>query len=392
MDNELLDQTPHVFTQKWGPDPLKSDERGDSSSFWWNMPIHKAVRKSTNPEDWEQYWSKDADWSESKDTLSDALIALRAVVFMASQGSSEHIQSLTRCLDEGVIPDRPLDLWKESWMREKYVDALTQNKYSEDSRRLSLAIVERWPWVFAWTSESAIGELGYRHPVARAVRAGNHELAAKIMEIIPPHDWIDWQGRGRETYYAMRGIWRDQTHWFNNDISWINALVKIDPRVSKPHFATGLGPLEQAARDNLPELLRQFLAQGWKPDPEVSFGLTLSHWAINGLSEEKWNSKSGQKDPKTPEEIEDNASRCGQTLAVLAEFGYSMHDPVIKAQKVEGVRRPRLPKPKTTATQMLLDMQEKNMLKSETLAMLEQANMLATAPIVKIAQATRPRL
>lgn len=392
MNTQLPDQLPHMFIQKWGEDPIKREDHMDASPFWWNHPVHKAVRKSTQPQDWEQYWSKDANWSEKKDTFSDALMALRAVVYMAAQGSSEHVQSLTRCLNEGVIPEFPLDLWKERWMREKCVETLAQNKFNEDLRALSVAMVKRWPWAFAWASEDAVGGVSYRHPVARAVRAGNHELATKMMEIVPPEDWVDWAGTGRETYYGMRGIWRDQTHWFKHDISWVNTLVKIDPRVASPHFATGLGPLEQAARDNLPDLLRQFLVQGWKPDPERSFGLTLSHWAVNGLSEEKWNSTSKQKDPKTPEEIEDNAARCGQTLAVLAEFGYGMHDPVIKAPKVEGIRRPRLPKPNVTAAQMLLDMEAKEMLKPETLAMLEQANMLATSPVVKTTQASRPRL
>ena len=363
----------------WGLDPFK-DRNYDSSSkagHWWNQPTHKKVRMGKDASEWEALWGPDAQWVEPKEGYSEALNALRGVQYKISQDSEEHVRSLTRALSTGLVPPTAPDMWKDLWMRDQFADKLVQSRPDTPMRELADAAISHWPWLFAWTGQA---NQNYKHPVARAVRAGNKDMAIRLLTEINPEDYIDWPGANKDVYFGLRGIWRDSRHWFVQDSSWVKQIVELDPRMLTPHFATGLGPLEQAARDNLPELLRQLLAYGWKPDPEKSFGLTLSHWVINGLSEEKWNAKSQSKEPKTPEEIEDSAERCGQTLSVLQEFGYGMHDPVLKVEKIPGIRRPILPKPKTTAAQMLVEMCEKQKLRPETLAMLEQANMLASTP------------
>jgi hypothetical protein len=373
---ETTQQQPS-WPNHWGEDPFTARGYSPKAERWWEDPVHKQVRMAKSASEWEHLWGTDAKWEDPKEGYSEALSALRAVQYKISQGSEEHIKSLTRALTTGVVPAAPLDLWKERWMREKFVEGLMAGREGTPLGGLASAVLTHWPWAIVWTGQS---KQDYQHPLARAVRAGNEALASRLFNEIKPEDWLDWTGSSRDTYFNLRGIWRDRHHWFAQDSSWIKQVVEHDPRLLAPHPMTGLGPLEQAARDNLPEMLRQLLEHGWTPEPEKSFGLTLSHWAINGLSEEKWNSRSATKEPKTAAEIEDSAERCGQTLSVLQEFGYGMHDPVIKATKIDGVRRPVLPKPKTTAAEMLVVMREKEKLRPETLAMLEQANLLASTP------------
>lgn len=380
--------------KRWGEDPIQEFGHSQQADWWWAHPLHKKVRSATSPEEWESYLTQNPKWNEElrnkndKDP-SEALIVLRALQYRINGGSEVHTKSFTQALLDGVLPEQPLDLWKEGWMRAKFAEQLVQSPPGSAIYELAGVAIDKWPWLFAWSAQSA---QDYRHPVVRAVRAGNTELAEQLLLKLPAQEWMNVPG-GKEDYYSFRGLWRDRKFWFQQDPAWVEKLVSIAPVFGEPHPATGLGPLEQAARDNLPELLRALLKNGWRPNPEKSFGLTLSHWAINGLSEEKWNSRSGKSEPKTPEEIEDSAQRCGQTLAVLAEFGFGLHDPVIKVEKVAGQRRPRLPKPKATATTMLEEMCAKERLKPSTLAILQQSNMLAaTPPPASVPRATRSRL
>ena len=374
---------PFAWPETWGNDPTSAHydasgiHRESIGNAWWGKPLHRRIRAATEATEWETIWEQSADWSEN----SDAFLALRAVVTKSSMGSDLHTISLAKSLRENKIPDGMNDVWAEGWMRQKQIGNLCKSRPDTPARELFDAMLLRWPAVFVWTGQQ---HQDFRHPLATAACSGQIDNALAMMKRIPPADWLSWDGS-----YESRAIWRDKGHWFAQDAAWILSLIAYDPRVTMVDPKTGLGPIEQAARDHLPDIVSALIEKGVHPNPASSFGQKLMHWAVSGMSEQKWNHAAQAYFPKTPQEIEISAVACGRALGILSNIGFSMEDVVDDVPRIPGVRRRRgLPKVGVSATQMLRDRVEKGELKDTTIARIQQAFMISVTP--KIATAVAP--
>lgn len=372
------------WPQPWGDDPIVSRNRhihGDprlSKAF-------SAINKAKNAAEWEVHWTPEALWEHGED-ISIALAALDTCLYGATRGVKKQLDSLVNSFERGAFPSRPLAAWRERWMRDKFATFLCESKPDTQERRLADLVLDQWPWVFGWAGQ---GSQNYFHPIVRAVRSGNYDLAESMMEKIPADHWLDWGNA-----YNLRDAWQE-ARWRQGDVSWFNKITTYDPRILAINPSEGMGPLEMAVKRGSFEIVDQLLTQGMAPDPSQSFGLSLSHWAVHGLSHSKWNARRQEFEPKTSEEIERDAVACGRTLGVLSRHGHGMDVPVVKMKPIPGIRRKGgLPKAPETAAQLLERKRAEEKLSDKTIALVQQAYMIESTPppAPSSSSASRPRL
>lgn len=371
MEDSLEIQAPQPAPSRWGADPCSSPGRG--ADLWWYSKDYQSAYKAVVPDKWESLWAADGAWD---DPQGPATMALRAILYRVYKNDAKAIESLTRALQDGTIPERPMDLWKEAWARNGFIRSLAYSDHGTIENALFEAVLDRWPWAVEWM-QAAPGQQSLPQIL---VRKGKYGQADRLMDSVPFEHYFPHY-ETREGFYDVCRLWRDRDHWFKQDPSWLMRVAKWAPQILSPHPATGLGPLEQACRDHLPELVGKLLDAGLIPDPEKSFGLNLTHWAVVGLSEFSWDHKSGQWVDKSPEEIEKSALACGKMLAFLIDRGFSAHDPVVKMKPVKGRRRPpRLPKHPETAYTGLAGNWKGKELAAETVARVQSAVLAGSAP------------
>lgn len=370
-----------AWPSAWGEDPINGTRvrHGDDQRI---RNIVAKLNKCKDASEWEQHWSKDASW-EHGENVSQALVALDVCLYRASQGSQLHLDSLVQGFEKDLFPDHPIAPWKERWMRDKFVYFLIENNASSSRQRLAELVLDHWPWAFAWAGQ---GSQDFKHPLNKAIRSGNLAFAEKMMQKIPADHWLHWSNP-----YDMRSIWRE-AHWRQGDVSWFNKMASYDPRILHVDRKAGVGPLEMACKEGAFQVVDKLLSQGMLPDPTQSFGQTLAHWAVSGLSHSRWNPTRMDYEPKSSSDIERDAIACGKTLAVLANHGHGMDVPVVKMKAIPGIRRkPGLPKHPETAGQFL-ERKRDDQLSPATVALVQQAYMqtLATPPVPVVV--VRPRL
>lgn len=382
MDDFQPQDNQHDWPQPWGKDPIssRSNAHGDPRLG----KAFSAINKAKTAQEWEGHWSPGAAWEHGEE-ISLALVALDSCLYGATRSVSKHLESLIEGFERGAFPKEPIPAWKERWMRDKFATFLCETKPESRERRLADLVLEQWPWVFGWAGQSS---QNYFHPLVRSVRAGNYDFAERLMEKIPADHWLDWTNA-----YNLRDVWQD-ARWRQGDVSWFNKACSYDPRILVINPSEGMGPLEMAVKRGAHEVVDKLLSQGVLPDPSQSFGLNLSHWAVHGLSHSKWNARRSEFEPKTNEEIERDAAACGRTLGVLARHGYAMDVPVVKMKPIPGIRRKSgLPKAPETAAQFLERKRTEEKLSDTTIAIVQQAYMNESAPVMTQPSSTsRPRL
>lgn len=368
----------------WGADPTRSWSYSDASPDLYHHKEAIKARKAKEVDQVVDVWRRASSWERTSDHENNGPIAvLESALYLATKEKSQYIEALLVGFDEGLFPSEPIDAWKERWMREGFVRFLCEAPPDSPQGRLANLVLDRWPWAFAWAGQENVN---FRHPLATSVRRGNYAFAEKMMDAIPASAWLDW-----DVYYDTVGIWKDRQFWAEQDPSWVLKLCEYDPRLKAIDPKTGYGVLETAARDHRPEMVARLLENGLSPDPLQSFGLTLSHWALHKSIEQSWDRDRRQYVEKPAHRVEADALRCGRTLGILANLGFPMDAPALKAPKVPGVRRPaKLPKPPETASGYLERLRVEGKLKDDTVAAI-QRGYLEVQPVASVQSAPSAR-
>lgn len=360
-----------VWTGQWRPAawegldaPAKLERRQ-----WFANPTHKQVRTDTDDTLLRAHMGA-SQWAAD----GDGMMALRAAALRAGEGRADYALALAQALETGSLPIDVLDLWAEDWMLGKWVAGVVDHLRQPEHERLARALIEHWPWVFVQAGRGAHGQNQWRHPLLSLLKQERQDLAGTLIERIAPGDWMS----AGEDYYQTRRWWRESRYWLKDDPTWVLRVAQAWPGLLTINADTGMGPLEQAARDHTPRVLEALHGLGLRSDPTRSFGLSLPHWAAFGVSEDRWDAQAGQAYPKTPEQLQKDIAAFGLLLRAMKELGIDV-DAKVESVDTRGLKRARhMPKPKQDVRSYL----QSRKFAPTTHALIDLAIMEAMTPLV----------
>lgn len=333
------------WTGSWEEFPERSYSEKQLSREWWHHPEHKRVREDKGVTALEAALARQ-QWGED----GDSTMALRSAVYKFGDRTprKDYAPIIAKAFSDPKFPLSARDLWGEQWMVGKFLYSAMGD--DPGSKQLFSTIANHWPDLLVICGRSHGGEELFKHPLRGLVKQHRIELAAELMDKIPASDWLSTG----EDHYERRRLWRERDFWFNDDPTWILAVANHYPHLMSVDPKKGIGPIEQAAKDHLPRILKALIEHGLKADPEKNFGMELIHWACFGVSEKKWvGGGNGGHVSKSRDEIQTNIEGYRKTLETMVELGLDISLPVAKVV-TKGMRRAQnMPKPGMTATDYL---------------------------------------
>ncbi len=334
----------NTWTGQWGkalweidPEDRHSYEKRQERKNWFNQPVYLAIRKATDTSVLHKILSE----SDLSDPTSDSMMACRAAAYCIGNSDPQYIQIFSQLLKTKQLTPSNIDLWAEDWMVKKWLsniilESKNDSQSSELYGELFETILEHTPSLLVHVGRSIPESENWKHPLISIVNLGDLDLLEKVLKKIPITDWFSLNGK----QFEKRKIWRDKTYWHQDNPELALLVLSHAPRSTDIDFATGVGLLEQAARDHKPNILKALHEAGLAPNPRISFGLNLQHWAAYSIAEVKFDSTTRQDKPMSEEEIDAKIVSFAQTLKALKELGYDPDEKVCGVD-LQGRRRTR---------------------------------------------------